>query len=190
MGLFDQGLGNTKGLSPAAIALLGLLAVKGFENRDKIADALGGLLGGAKGGATPSPTGGSLPGSTQMAQGDDSLGGLLGGLAGALGGNASTGDVVSGGLGDLLNKFQQAGHGDVANSWVQDGPERKPTPQQVQQSVGPDVIQQIAAATGLDPNDLLQRLSQVLPQAVDQLTPDSRVPTAQEANTGSFWGKH
>jgi uncharacterized protein YidB (DUF937 family) len=189
MGLFDQGLGNSKGLSPAAIALLGLLAVKGFENRDKIADALGGVLGGGRGDAAP--TGGGLPGSTQTAQADDGgLGGLLGGLAGALGGNASTGDVVSGGLGDLLNKFQQAGHGDVADSWVKDGPDRKPQPQQVEQAVGGDVIDQLARQTGLSREQLLQRLSQNLPQAVDQLTPDSRVPTPQEANSGSFWGKH
>lgn len=188
MGLFDQGLGNEKGLSPAAIALLGLLAVKGFENRDKIADALGGLLGGNKGAA---PAGGSLPGGGTTAQADNGgLGGLLGGLAGALGGNASTGQVVSGGLGDLLDKFDQAGHGDVAQSWVKEGPERKPAPQQVEQAVGGDVIDQLAQQTGLSRDQLLQRLSQALPQAVDQLTPDSRVPTPQEANSGSFWGKH
>lgn len=187
MGLFDQGFANEKGLSPAAIALLGLLAVKGFENRDKIADALGGLLGGNKGGTAPAS--GATPASVP-AQGDSGLGGLLGGLAGALGGNASTGQVVSGGLGDLLDKFQQAGHGDIANSWVQDGPRRQPAPQQVEQAVGGDVIDQLAQQTGLSRDQLLQRLSQVLPQAVDQLTPDSRVPTPQEANSGSFWGKH
>jgi len=180
MGLFDQGLGNSKGLSPAAIALLGLLAVKGFENRDKLAGMLGGVLGGGNG-ANP-PAGGSGTAPQQPAGNDSGLGGLLGGLAGALGGNTSTGQVLSGGLGDLLNGFQQAGHGEVAQSWVKDGPDRQPAPQQVEQAVGPDLIDQLSKATGMSRDELLQRLSRELPKAVDQLTPDSRVPTAQEAN--------
>jgi uncharacterized protein YidB (DUF937 family) len=178
MGLFDQGLGNSRGLSPAAIALLGLLAVKGFENRDKLAGMLGGVLGGGNDGAAP-PAGGAAP---QQASGDGGLGGLLGGLAGALGGGASTGHVLSGGVGDLLKGFEQAGHGDVAQSWVKDGPDRQPAPQQVEQAVGPDLIDQLSKATGMSRDELLQRLSRELPKAVDQLTPDSRVPTAQEAN--------
>jgi uncharacterized protein YidB (DUF937 family) len=165
MGLFDQGFSSKNGLSPAAMALLGLLAVKGFENRGKLAEMLGGLFGG---GATPGTAGGGL-------------GGLLGGLGGLLPNNASTGSVVSGGLGDLLNSFNQAGHGDVANSWVKDGPERQPAPQQIEQSIGPDVLAQLEKATGLSKDELLQRLGQALPKAVDALTPDSRIPTAQEA---------
>jgi uncharacterized protein YidB (DUF937 family) len=159
-------------MSPAAIALLGLLAVKGFENRDKIAGALQGALGGNSGtadsGSTPS-TGG--------------LGGLLGGLSGAIGGNASIGNVLSGGLGSLLNGFQQAGHGDVANSWIQPGPNQQPAPQQVEQAVGPDVIDQLAKETGLSRDDLLQRLTRELPKAVDGLTPNGRLPTPQEAES-------
>lgn len=165
MGLFDQGFSSKNGLSPAAMALLGLLAVKGFENRGKLAEMLGGLFGG---GATPGAAGGGL-------------GGLLGGLGGLLPNNASTGSVVSGGLGDLLNSFNQAGHGDVANSWVKDGPEREAAPQQIEQSIGPDVLAQLEKATGLSKDELLQRLGQALPKAVDALTPDSRIPTAQEA---------
>lgn len=217
MGLFDQGLGGKGGLSPAAIALLGLLAVKGFENRDKLAGMLGGVLGGGNapganpaGGTQPAGTppqqtaqasegglggllgslagalgGGAAAGGTAAATpaGEGGLGGLLGGLAGAMGGNASTGNVVSGGLGDLLNSFQQAGHGDLAQSWVKDGPERPVAPQQVEQAVGPDIIDQLAKSTGMSRDQLLAKLSQVLPQAVDGLTPDSRVPTPQEANS-------
>jgi uncharacterized protein YidB (DUF937 family) len=169
MGLFDQGFSSKNGLSPAAMALLGLLAVKGFENRGKLAEMLGGLFGG--GGATP----GAGP-----VTGGGGLGGLLNGLGGLLP-NASTGSVVSGGLGDLLNSFNQAGHGEVANSWVKDGPDRQPAPQQIEQSIGPDVLAQLEKATGLSKDELLQRLGQALPKAVDALTPDSRVPTAQEA---------
>ena len=211
MGLFDQGLGGKGGLSPAAIALLGLLAVKGFENRDKLAGMLGGVLGGGNapgtnpnGGAQPTGTAqagngglggllgglaGAMGGSTAAGgtaqAGDSGLGGLLGGLAGAMGGGASSGHVVSGGLGDLLNSFQQAGHGDVAQSWVKDGPNQPVAPQQVEQAVGPDIIDQLAKSTGMSRDQLLAKLSQVLPQAVDGLTPDARVPTPQEANTAT-----
>ena len=122
MGLFDAGFGGRGGMSPAAIALLGLLAVKGFENRDKIAGALQGALG-------SNPQSGGAPTS-------GGLGGLLGGLGGLLGSNASSGSVISGGLGDLLSGFQKAGHGDVANSWVKDGPNQSPAPQQVEEAVG------------------------------------------------------
>jgi uncharacterized protein YidB (DUF937 family) len=185
MGLFDQGLGNRNGLSPAAIALLGLLAVKGFENRDKLGGMLNGVLGGGNPPAANPP--GGTPGNNlpdiQQAANEGGLGGLLGGLAGALGGKASSGSVVSGGLGDLLNSFRQAGHGDLAQSWVKDGPERQPAPQQVEQAVGPDLVDQLAKQTGLSRDELLARLTRELPKAVDQLTPDSRLPTEQEANT-------
>lgn len=187
MGLFDQGFSSKNGLSPAAIALLGLLAVKGFQNRDKLADMLGALLGGGR--STPGATGGGLGG--MLGNGSDGLGGVLGGLGGLLGGadGASKGSVVSGGLGDLLNSFDKAGHGDVANSWVKDGPDKQPEPHQIEQSVGSDVLDQLAQATGMSRDELLQRLRQSLPQAVDALTPDSRVPTPQEANANLFHGQ-
>jgi uncharacterized protein YidB (DUF937 family) len=180
MGLFDSGLGNRNGLSPAAIALLGVLAVKGYENRDKIAQALQGVLGGGNAGGTTAP-GDTSPRASTAAGSEAGLGGLLGGLGKMLGGNTSTGNVVSGGLGDLLNGFQQAGHGDLASSWVKDGPDRQPAPQQVEQAVGPDLIDQLAQETGLSRDELLKRLTTELPKAVDGLTPEGRVPTPQEA---------
>jgi len=172
MGLFDQGLGGRGGMSPAAIALLGLLAVKGFENRDKLGSMLNGVLGGK---ADDEPNSGA-------AAGGGGLGGLLGGLGSVLGSGASAGSVASGGLGDLLKGFNQSGHGEVANSWVKDGPNAAPAPQQVEQAVGPDVIDQLSKATGLSRDELLQRLTRELPKAVDGLTPDGHLPTASEAD--------
>jgi uncharacterized protein YidB (DUF937 family) len=188
MGLFDQGFSSKNGLSPAAIALLGLLAVKGFENRDKIGGMLGGLFGGGNG-STPGTTGsGSVPAGSNGGLGG-ALGGLLGGLLGEATDATGKGGAVSGGLGDLLNSFEKAGHGDVANSWVKDGPDKQPSATQIEQSVGPDVLDQLAQATGMSRDDLLQRLKQVLPQAVDALTPNSRVPTAEEAGRHLFNGQ-
>ena len=185
MGLFDSGLGNRNGLSPAAIALLGVLAVKGYQNRDKIAQTLQGVLGGNAGGTT-APGDASSPATATDSEGG--LGGLLGGLGKMLGGNASTGSVVSGGLGDLLNGFQQAGHGDLAASWVKDGPDQQPAPHQVEQAVGPDLVDQLAKETGLSRDELLKRLTTELPKAIDGLTPEGRIPTPQEAEPAAGSG--
>src|SRR4029078_13464992 len=93
---------------PSMVALLGLLAVAGYQNREKIAEALGGRRQGAGSGPTP--------GGQQVGQG-----GVLGNLGGLLGG-ASGGSVLSGGLGDLIERFRQSGHGQAADSWVAKGP--------------------------------------------------------------------
>ena len=185
MGLFDQGLSSKNGLSPAAIALLGLLAVKGFENRDK----LGGMLGGLLGGGAPAADAGAAGGLGDLLGNSGGLGGLLGGLGSLLPKDANGGSAVSGGLGDLLKSFNQAGHGNVANSWVKDGPNQQPAPHQIEESVGPDVIEQLAQASGLSKDELLQRLSEALPKAVDALTPDGRIPTAQEAGARLVGGQ-
>lgn len=171
MGLFDQGFSNNGGMSPAAIALLGMLAMKGFQNRDKLSEMLGGALGGNTTGN------GNLAGGSQ----EGGLGGLLGGLGGLLGGNNShPGNVLSDGLGGILGGFQKAGHGDVAQSWVTDGPNHEPATEQIEQAVGPDLIGQLAKETGLSREELLSRLKRELPKAVDQMTPDGRIPSAAE----------
>ena len=86
---------------PSMTALLGLLAIAGYQNRDKIAEMLGGLN---KSG--PSGQGG--------------IGGLLGQLTGGLGG-ASAGGILSSGLGELIERFKQSGQGGTADSWVKPG---------------------------------------------------------------------
>ena len=84
-------------------ALLGLLAVAGYQNRDKLAEMLGGL-------------GKSSPG----ASGQTGLGGLLGQLSSSLGGT-SAGGLLSGGLGELIDRFKQKGHGEIADSLGRNG---------------------------------------------------------------------
>jgi len=186
------------------MALLGILAVAGYQNRDNITATLKELTGGGQpqgsgaqpGGAAPqADDGGGLGGllggllgggqtgnGGAQAGGLGGLGGLLGGLAsGGLGdllkGN-SAGGVLSGGLGGLLDHFQQNGFGDTANSWVSSG-ENKPIDNgQLSQALGPDILDELAKATGLNKDDLLARLSKTLPQAVDGLTPQGRVPDA------------
>ena len=99
---------------PSMTALLGLLAIAGYQNRDKIAEMLGGL-GKDKSGAAP---------GTGAAGG---LGGVLEGLRGSLG-NAGAGGFLNGGLGELLDRFKQTGQGAAADSWVATGPNQPVEP--------------------------------------------------------------
>ena len=152
---------------PSMIALLGLLAAAGYQNRGKIAEVLGGLKqqpGGAPG--QNNPQGGQ--------------GGVLGNLGGLLGG-ASLGSVLSGGLSDLVDRFKQNGQGQAADSWVKPGPNQPIAPDQLEQAIGADVLNTLTQQTGLSREELLSRLTRELPTAVDKFTPDGRLPTEDEA---------
>ncbi|MFD0936154.1 YidB family protein [Methylobacterium trifolii] len=146
---------------PSMTALLGLLAVAGYQNRDKIAEMLG---GGKEPAAAPGRDGGqtSAPGG---------LGGLLG--VAAAGG---AGGFLNSGLGELLDRFTKAGHGDAASSWVNQGPNRELPAPHLEQAIGPDVLATLSQKTGLSREELLARLSRELPGAVDRYTPDGRIP--------------
>ena len=149
----------SKGL-PSMTALLGLLAVAGYQNRDKISEMIKNATS-----STPSGTG------TQSTP----LGGLLGNLGGMLGG-AGAGGLLSGGLGELLAKFEQNGQGDIAQSWVNNGPNQPISPQDLKQAIGPDVLATLEQQTGLSQQDVLARLSRELPGAVDKYTPEGQLP--------------
>ena len=151
---------------PSMIALLGLLAVAGYQNRDKIAEVLGGRK----------QESGDRPGSyDQPGQGGalDKLGGLLGG--------ASAGSVLSGGLRDLVERFKQNGQGQAADSWVNTGPNQELQPNQLEQAIGADALNTLSEHTGLSREELLSRLTRELPAAVDKFTPQGRLPTEDEA---------
>ena len=152
---------------PSMMALLGLLAVAGYQNRDKITEMLGGLK--------------QAPGSAPGDNGPQSHeGGGLGGLGGLLGG-ASMGSVLSGGLGDLVERFKRNGQGQAAESWVSKGPNQQLGPDQLEQAIGPDVLNTLSQQTGLSREELLSRLTRELPEAVDKFTPHGRLPTEDEA---------
>lgn len=165
---YRGGLGGSGGgMSPITMALLGLLAykaVKGFS----------GMQTGAAPQPVPSVTAGAAP-PNGGGIGDwlkNSLGGLL------AGGNA--GPLLSGGLGDLLKQFQQAGHGDVANSWVDTGANKAVTPEMLEKVLTSEQIAMLTTQTGLQRDQLLTGISQQLPDVVDHLTPAGRMPTSDE----------
>ena len=93
--------------------------------------------------------------------------------------DASPGTVL-GGLGGLLKQFQQSGFGDAVNSWINTGPNKTVAPGQISDALGPEVIDALSQRTGLPKDQIVQILSQILPTAVDKLTPDGRMPTQQE----------
>ena len=155
-------------MSSKWIALLGLLAVAGYQNREKIAEALG-----ARNRAP-----GSAPG--ENGHPDAQGGGVLGKLGGLFGG-ASAGSALSGGLRDLVDRFRGAGHAQAADSWVKTGPNQPLRPEQLEQAIGPDALNTLSQQTGLSREELLARLTRDLPAAVDKFTPNGRLPTEDEA---------
>ena len=101
---------------------------------------------------------------------------MLGQLKSSLGG-ASAGGILSGGLGELMDRFKQSGQGETADSWVGTGPKKPVTPTQLEQAIGPEVLETLSKQTGLSREELLARLSRALPDAVDKYTPQGRLPT-------------
>ena len=116
--------------------------------------------------------GATTPGSSSQ---QPALGGLLGNLSGMLGG-AGVGGLLNGGIGELLEKFKQSGQGETAQSWISSGPNQEISPPQLKQAIGPDVLQTLEEQTGLSQAEILARLSRELPTAVDQYTPEGRLP--------------
>jgi uncharacterized protein YidB (DUF937 family) len=164
---------DKSGMSPMTMAILALLAWKAAKH-----------FGGSQPGAAPTQAPPKLPGNvTAGLPGGTSGGGLSdllkGGLGGLLAGGAA-GSVLSGGLGDLLNQFQQKGHGDTASSWVSNGPNKQIAPGDLASALGADQIESLSAQSGLSRDELLSGLSKYLPDVVNHLTPDGRVPNENE----------
>jgi uncharacterized protein YidB (DUF937 family) len=105
--------------------------------------------------------------------------GLLGGIVGAGMVTAVNGIIEKhGGIQGVVNEFERNGLGPTVKSWVGTGPNQPISADQVQQVLGPDLLQQLSAKSGLSVQELTQKLSHVLPQAVDRLTPDGKIPSA------------
>ena len=116
-----------------------------------------------------------------------------GGLAGVLGTGQSpdssdgplSGGALGSGLKDLLDRFRQSGQEDKAQSWVSTGSNKPIAPQELEQTLGEERIQWLMEQTGLPRDQLLSGLSNELPDAIDELTPEGRVPTDEELSRPS-----
>jgi uncharacterized protein YidB (DUF937 family) len=188
-------------MSPIMMALLGLLAYKALKGRSGQAAPAGGASqpgrlapgstpsAGSPGGALGDILGGLFGGTQGRAPGSATAGGqrggslsdiLPGGLGSVLGGGAA-GSVLSGGLGNLIKEMQDAGHGQVARSWVGTGPNEDIPPKDLANALGSDTLDTLSKQSGLSVDELLAGFSQHLPDLVDQLTPKGRLPTEEEA---------
>ena len=88
-----------------------------------------------------------------------------------------------GGLGGLTQLFAQHGQGDKVDSWLSTGQNRDISPNEVQETLGSDRIRQIANDAGMSEQETSQGLSSVLPQLVDKMTPDGKMPEGDQANS-------
>jgi uncharacterized protein YidB (DUF937 family) len=160
------------GMSPMTMAILGLLAWKAIKH----------MTAGQPGAAAPAPSpasGGTGGGGLGGGLGNILKGPLGGLLAGGAAGGAA-GSVLSGGLGDLLKQFQQSGQGETANSWVGTGDNKPIAPDDLAKALGADQINSLSSQSGMSRDELLQGLSRYLPQVVDHLTPEGRLPNDNE----------
>lgn len=93
--------------------------------------------------------------------------------------NPAAGGVATnpgGAVGGLVDMLKKSGLGAQADSWVAKGPNQPISPDQIVQGVGGPVLDQIAAQTGIPKEELLKRLSQVLPDLIDNMTPNGSLP--------------
>jgi uncharacterized protein YidB (DUF937 family) len=150
--------------TPSMTALLGMLAIAGYQNRDKLVE----IFNNATGGLSKTSGDGQAPSQSNLS---NVFGGLLGG--------GGVGSLLGGGLNELLEQFSKNGQGDAAESWVGSGPNKEISPPQVKQAIGQDVLAALVQQTGLSQEELLTRLSRELPAAVDKYTPDGRLPSRE-----------
>jgi uncharacterized protein YidB (DUF937 family) len=165
--------GAGTGMSPITMAILGLLAYKamrslGGEQREAPSPA----------GRAPSPSAG---GNINVSAPEQTGGGLQDLLQGGLGsllaaGGAAAGSIFGGGLNDLVKQLQQSGLHEEANSWIGTGPNKTIAPNDLANALGADQINAMMEHSGLSRDELLEGLSRHLPQVVDQLTPNGKVP--------------
>jgi uncharacterized protein YidB (DUF937 family) len=146
---------------PSMTALLGMLAIAGFQNRDKLIEMFNSVAGS----------------SSKLDSGDQpkAQGGLPGSLTSMLGG-AGVGGMLGSGLNELLEQFTKNGQGEAAESWIGSGPNKEVSPPQLRQAIGQDVLTALEQQTGLSQEELLARLSRELPTAIDKYTPEGRLP--------------
>lgn len=164
--------------TPSLLALLGLVAVAGYQNREKISEMLSD--------ARQQPPG-SRPdaGQARETRGDEPQagGGFLSEI-GALFGAGSAGGTLSAGLSDLVDRFRDTGRAAPAESWVSRNANMPIEEPELAAALGEDTLDELARKTGLSRTEVLHRLSVALPDTVNRFTPEGHLPT--EAEAGRF----
>ncbi|MES2509055.1 MAG: YidB family protein [Pseudomonadota bacterium] len=97
-------------------------------------------------------------------------------------------DGTHGGLGGLIEKFQQAGLGDVVGSWVGSGQNQSVSADQLTDVLGSDAMAGLAEKLGVNPQEAASQMSSVLPGLIDKLTPNGQAPDGGLGNAGDLMG--
>jgi uncharacterized protein YidB (DUF937 family) len=153
-------------MHPITLALIGILAYRTYHGKGRLAEWMGRRGADADVAAT---TGGNA--TQPVPDVVQSLGAapLVQGL-----------QVVQG-LQDLLKDFQQKGFGETIKTWIEPGTNKPMSSSELEQALGRQKMEWLMEETGLSKAELLEGLSRELPATVDQLTPEGRLPTEQEA---------
>lgn len=151
--------------TPSLLALLGLVAFAGYQNRGRISEMLS-----------------DAEQDRSVAGGDPSL--RQGNFLAEIGNVFKTGmsgTGVSAALSDLQSRFKRAGWGDAADSWVSKAPNRPLDVSELEAAIGAETLGELGRKTGLSQAELLLRLNASLPEVVNRLTPNGRLPSDEEA---------
>ena len=136
--------------------------------------------------------GAALGGNREQSQAQDPLSAILGGLTrgSSAGSGSGTGNILlqlvlsmlqqQGGLGGVLGKFREAGMGDQADSWVGTGQNMNISPNQLEQVFGSGALSDIASKLGMSQDQAGSAMSQMLPELINQLTPQGQVTPDSE----------
>lgn len=145
---------------PSLTALLGLLAITGYQNRDKLSDLMRKVQ-------TPNA-------NPKIASGfGDQIKDVLGG--------SPLGGLLTSAIGELMDMFNGTSQEEPAKSWVAAGQNKPVTPDDLAGVIGDDTLRDLSEKTGMSQSDLLAALSQKLPVAIDAMTPHGRLPSVDEA---------
>ncbi len=104
--------------------------------------------------------------------------GLLDGVMGLLGNNQA------GGIAGLVQSFKDKGLGDIVSSWVGTGSNLPISPEQIQQALGAEQVQQLAGKAGVSAETASANLAELLPNIIDKLTPNGQLPSGDLLNQG------
>ena len=104
--------------------------------------------------------------------------GMLGGIVGAEMATVVNGLIERhGGVQGMVDQMRANGLGPTVHSWINEGPSAPVSPQDVHRAFGDQTMSEVAARAGMSTEELAVRLAQVLPHAVDALTPDGKLST-------------
>lgn len=148
---------------------------------DLLKSVLGGLAAAAQGNATQTPAAGGGLDMGQLAALAPVLMELLSGKGGG-----------AGGLAGLVGQLNQAGLGDIVQSWIGRGQNMPVSGGQLESALGSDVLGQLGGQLGMNSGQLGDLLAQALPGLIDRMTPDGQLPqggAGQGPDLGALLGQ-